>query len=165
MATYSSILAWRMPRTEEPGGLQSTGSQRVGHDWATFTSLLHFKYMCVCVCVCVCVYKALWNDLEPYWIIRATYNKAQWRTEVEVTSSGNPLYNPRGCQYSDCVLQQHSRWCTLSLRRPPSTGRGSINEAEWVNEVDAGKQNFILMPYSAYLMGSDDPQFQHYQNQ
>ena len=32
MATYSSILAWRMPRTEEPGGLQSTGSQRVGHD-------------------------------------------------------------------------------------------------------------------------------------
>ena len=129
-----------------------------------FTSSLQI-YVCVCVCVCVCVYKALWNDLEPYWIIRATYNKAQWRTEVEVTSSGNPLYNPRGCQYSDCVLQQHSRWCTLSLRRPPSTGRGSINEAEWVNEVDAGKQNFILMPYSAYLMGSDDPQFQHYQNQ
>ena len=32
MATHSSILAWRMPRTEEPGGLQSTGSQRVGHD-------------------------------------------------------------------------------------------------------------------------------------
>ena len=34
MTTYSSILAWKMPRTEEPGGLQSTGSQRVGHDWA-----------------------------------------------------------------------------------------------------------------------------------
>ena len=32
MATYSGILAWRIPRTEEPGGLQSTGSQRVGHD-------------------------------------------------------------------------------------------------------------------------------------
>ena len=29
MATHSSILAWRVPRTEEPGGLQSTGSQRV----------------------------------------------------------------------------------------------------------------------------------------
>ena len=35
MATHSSILAWRIPRTEEPGGLQFTGSQRVGHDWAT----------------------------------------------------------------------------------------------------------------------------------
>ena len=32
MATHCSILAWRIPRTEEPGGLQSTGSQRVGHN-------------------------------------------------------------------------------------------------------------------------------------
>ena len=32
MVTHSSILAWRMPWTEKPGGLQSTGSQRVGHD-------------------------------------------------------------------------------------------------------------------------------------
>ena len=35
MATHSSILAWRIPWTEEPGGLQSIGSQRVGHDCAT----------------------------------------------------------------------------------------------------------------------------------
>ena len=32
MATHSSILAWKIPWTEETGGLQSTGSQRVGHD-------------------------------------------------------------------------------------------------------------------------------------
>ena len=32
MATHSSIPTWRIPWTEEPGGLQSTGSQRVGHD-------------------------------------------------------------------------------------------------------------------------------------
>ena len=32
MATCSSSLAWRIPRTEEPGGLQSVGSQRVRHD-------------------------------------------------------------------------------------------------------------------------------------
>ena len=37
MATYSSVLAWRILWTEEPGGLQSMGSQRVGHDWATNT--------------------------------------------------------------------------------------------------------------------------------
>ena len=35
MATHSSILAWEIPWTEKPGGLQSVGSQRVGHDWAT----------------------------------------------------------------------------------------------------------------------------------
>ena len=34
MATHSSILAWRIPWTEEPGGLQSMGSQRIGHDLA-----------------------------------------------------------------------------------------------------------------------------------
>ena len=35
MATHSSILAWRIPRQGEPGGLQPMGSQRVGHDLAT----------------------------------------------------------------------------------------------------------------------------------
>ena len=35
MATYSSILAWGIPRTEEPGGLQSMGSQRAGLDLVT----------------------------------------------------------------------------------------------------------------------------------
>ena len=42
MATHSSILAWRIPQTEEPGGLQSMGSQRIGHDWATTT----FTFTC-----------------------------------------------------------------------------------------------------------------------
>ena len=40
MATHSSIFAWRIPWTEEPGGLQSMGSQRVRHDWVTSLSLL-----------------------------------------------------------------------------------------------------------------------------
>ena len=34
-ATHSSILAWEIPETEEPGGLQSTGPQRAGHEFAT----------------------------------------------------------------------------------------------------------------------------------
>ena len=34
MATHSSILAWRIPGTEEPGGLPSMGSHRVGHKWS-----------------------------------------------------------------------------------------------------------------------------------
>ena len=39
MATHSSILAWKIPWIEEPGGLQSMGLQRVRHDWATNTYL------------------------------------------------------------------------------------------------------------------------------
>ena len=38
MATHSSTLAWKIPWTEEPGRLQSMGSQRVGHDWVTSLS-------------------------------------------------------------------------------------------------------------------------------
>ena len=40
MATHSKILAWKIPWTEEPGGLQFMGLQRVGHDWA--------KHVCAC---------------------------------------------------------------------------------------------------------------------
>ena len=39
MATHSSVLAWEIPQTEEPGRMQSMGLQRVGHDWATNTLL------------------------------------------------------------------------------------------------------------------------------
>ena len=39
MATHSSTIAWKIPWTEEPGGLQSMGLQRVGHNWATSLSL------------------------------------------------------------------------------------------------------------------------------
>ena len=39
MAPHSSTLAWKIPWTEEPGRLQSMGSERVGHDWATSLSL------------------------------------------------------------------------------------------------------------------------------
>ena len=44
MATHSSILAWRISWTEEPGGLQSMGSQRVGQGWVTNTFSFHFLY-------------------------------------------------------------------------------------------------------------------------
>ena len=43
MATHSSPLAWKIPWMEECGRLQSMGSQRVGHDWATSLHLYHLK--------------------------------------------------------------------------------------------------------------------------
>ena len=42
MATHSSILAWKIPWTEEPGGLQSTGSQRVRYDGATKHTYMYY---------------------------------------------------------------------------------------------------------------------------
>ena len=46
MATHSSVLTWRIPRTEEPGGLQSMGLQRVGQNWATNTFAFHLDSGC-----------------------------------------------------------------------------------------------------------------------
>ena len=49
MATHSSILAWRIPWTEDPSGLQSMGSQRVGHNWS---DLVPRTKLCVCFQSC-----------------------------------------------------------------------------------------------------------------
>ena len=58
MATHSSVLAWRIPGTGEPGGLPSMGSQRVGHDCsdlavAATTRVIIFFLFYVCVSTCV----------------------------------------------------------------------------------------------------------------
>ena len=44
MAPHSNILDWKIPWTEEPGGLQSMGLRRVGHDWVTSLSLFSFMH-------------------------------------------------------------------------------------------------------------------------
>ena len=48
MATHSSVLAWRIPGTGEPGGLTAMGSHRVGHDWSDLAAafnVIHFKIL------------------------------------------------------------------------------------------------------------------------
>ena len=55
MAIHSSIFAWRIPRTEEPGGLQSMGLKRVGHDWMTYKKCYHPSVWLICssqLCFC-----------------------------------------------------------------------------------------------------------------
>ena len=47
MATHSSILVWRIPWTEEPGGLQSMELQRAGHNWAANAFTFFFHFLCV----------------------------------------------------------------------------------------------------------------------
>ena len=52
MATHSSILAWKIPWVEEPGRLQSRGSQRVGHDWATSLHICIYMLLILKIYVC-----------------------------------------------------------------------------------------------------------------
>ena len=73
MATHSSILAWRIPWKEEPGRLQSTGSQRVRHDWATSLHFIWNVYYFVYI-----LYEIIgkWIAL-PQSLIWSTYHKLQ----------------------------------------------------------------------------------------
>ena len=88
MTTHSSVLAWRIPGTEEPGGLPSIGWHRVGHDWsdlavavAAYTCMYTYMHMytyyiqCVCKiiynviyeCVCLCHNKAnVYSKILPF---------------------------------------------------------------------------------------------------
>ena len=99
MATHSSILAWWIPWTEEPGRLQSMESQRVGHDWGTSTFTFNRK----------------WNDLYSVWttegwnerVFQRKYSTL-WNCATWKTSMGG------GCQHSKQILSK------LCIQSPPS---------------------------------------------
>ena len=90
MAPHSSTLAWKIPWMEEPGGLQSMGSRRVGHDWATSLSLFTFMHwrrngnplQCSCL--------ENPRDRGAWWA--AVYGVAQsWTRLKRLSSSSNRL--------------------------------------------------------------------------
>ena len=95
MATHSSILAWRIPWTEESGGLQSTGLQRAGHDWATNThTYLPEKDTIIVIrdgsksvrILCLCVMGREWDYVHLY--------KRKWKVNVLVAQSCLTLCDP-----------------------------------------------------------------------
>ena len=87
MATHSSTLAWKIPWTEGPDGLQSMGSLRVGHDWATY---FHFSLSCIGEgngnpLQCSCLENP--RDGGVWWA--AIYGVTQSRTRLKQLSSSS----------------------------------------------------------------------------
>ena len=80
MVTHSSILAWRIPWMEKPGRLQTMGSQRVGHDWATSLSLSFTMNMGVHV--------SFWASLVAQLVKNPP---AMWKTWVRSLGQKDPL--------------------------------------------------------------------------
>ena len=90
MAAHFSILAWKIPRTEEPGRLQSTRSLRIGHDWATSLSLFTFMlWRNGNPLQCSCLENP--RDRGAWWA--AVYGLAQSRTLLKWLSSGINNFN------------------------------------------------------------------------
>ena len=90
MAPHSSTLAWKIPWTEEPGRLQSMGSQRVRHDWATY---FHFSHPCTGEgngnpLQCSCLENP--RDGRAWWA--AVSGVAQSRTWLKWLSSSSNMY-------------------------------------------------------------------------
>ena len=66
MATHSSIPAWRIPWTEEPGGLQSKGLHWVGHDWSDL-ACTHHIYLSIPSMMEIWAASTFWQWITPLW--------------------------------------------------------------------------------------------------
>ena len=87
MASHSSTLAWKIPWTEEAGGLQSMGSLRVGHNWTTSLSLTYIGGGSGNPLQCSCLENP--RDGGAWWA--AIYGVAQSRTRLKRLSSSKLL--------------------------------------------------------------------------
>ena len=88
MATHSSVLAWRIPGTGEPGGLPSMGSHRVGHDWSDLAAAAAvivasaYKYRCSSVVEGMRRFKQ-WTMIKPWeWMIYSYTQQQQCRSNL-----------------------------------------------------------------------------------
>ena len=106
MAPHSSTLAWKIPWMEEPGGLQSMGSLRVGHDWATSLSRIGEGNSNPLQCSCL----ENPRDGEAWWA--SVYGVAQSRTRLKQlsssSSSSNWEFRPHraGGSHHPCALSE-----------------------------------------------------------
>ena len=139
MAVHSSTIAWKIPRTEEPGRLQSMGLQRVGHDWAT--SFNNFLQPPDILWIHWRVYNSIANTRKGVFFLPAI--------DIYVRSFLYLLYTSIKLYYTKALSNQASslalNWILL-LRRPriPVSLRGSTTtfqgEEMWNDrQIENGK--------------------------
>ena len=126
MATHSSSLAWKIPWMKEPGRLQSMGSWRVGHDWATSLHL-PFSWIDLLLTSCLfllsfffCLYfpSLLKVDDKHFTCVSGAYCVCHSVESYSVTPWGT--YSPSGSPgFSVCGIFQAEYWSGLPL---PSSG-------------------------------------------
>ena len=143
MEHYSSTLAWKIPWMEEPGRLQSMGSLRIGHDWATSLSLFTFMH-----------WRRKWQPTPVFlpgesqgrgslvgcrlWgRTESDMNEATWQQQQQ-TLEGSTVRQMRNvCQQSKCCSKQSWVYCTClhTLQGPKGhtcPGMGDVHSAATV---------------------------------
>ena len=122
MAPHSSTLAWKIPWTEEPGRLQSMGSQRVKHDWTISVSLFTFMH-----------WRGNGNPLLCSCLERD--RGAWWATVYRVAQSGTWLKWLSSSSRASCLMGEV--WVGLFLHPPPSLKWGDVetSSTNMVSEI------------------------------
>ena len=112
MATHSSILAWRIPWAEEPGGLQSMGTQRARYDWATE----HIQSHNIC---------DLWGKKYFHWLgLVSSVNRRKMSDKENVTWRRIIIQPGAGCMnLNDCPVKEEGGHIA------PSAGRSVHSSA------------------------------------
>ena len=149
MALHSSTLAWRISWTEEPGGLQSMGSRRVGHDWATSLSLSTFmlgegngnplQYSC------------LENPMDggAWWAAVHGVEKSRTRLKrLSSSSSSNVLCELKSCLHISQALYHFSLKNFFSI--------GCIHRLHWIWSI-VGKEASCLTFYISLFSSKTEP--------
>ena len=95
MATHSSVLAWRIPWTEEPGGLPSMGSQRVGHDGSNLAPaiLVSVKWFLFVVLICISL-TVKWFWASFHVLIESSNSYLGIATKILVTVPETSIKSP-----------------------------------------------------------------------
>ena len=97
MTTHSSILAWKIPGMGEPGGLPSTGSHRVGHDWRDLAKSVTTEATELAQNPLLFSYSVVSNSLRPHGL--------------QVAKLFCPSPSPRACSNSSPL----SQWCHSTI--------------------------------------------------
>ena len=119
MATHSSVLAWRIPGTGEPGGLPSMGSHRVGHDWRDLAAAAGVREL-VLVCldtVCslkVCLHPFVHQCLSHqtwefrFWLLECFFLLALWTSLFDLQYLCHNTYPQKRRLYkTEFIKHQH----------------------------------------------------------
>ena len=155
MATHSSTLAWKIPWMEEPGRLQSMGSQRVGHDWVTSLHFsTHFIEKARVFQKCIYYYFINYTKAQTVWI--ATNCDGNTRHIGKDPDAGKDWRQEEKGTTEDEMAGWHHQLVGHEFEQAPGTGdeQGSLacfspwgyresDKTEWLNWTHVGDSGFI----------------------
>ena len=155
MAPHSSTLSWRIPGTEEPGGLPSMGLQRVGHDWSDLAAAAYITF-CLSIHPCLSFVTAILMGITWYHIVVLICNflltslvaqmvkclSTMRETRVQSPGREDPLEEEKATHFSFTAwkvpwTEEPSRLQSSALQR---VGHNWSNLASWKSRENQRKR-------------------------